>query len=63
MIYEDFLYLIGLTGILVGIEIIASAIAFLSILYLKNPQITGIIWSISSLSMTSGLIVYFLKKA
>lgn len=62
MIYKGLIYLIGLTGILVGIEIIAFAIAFLSILYLKNPQIAGIVWNISSISMTSGLIVYFLKK-
>lgn len=62
MIHEGFINIIGLTGILVGIELIAFGISFLSILYLKNPQIAGIIWNISSLSMTSGLIVYFLKK-
>jgi len=62
MIFENLEKIIGLFGIVIGIEIIAGLIFILSILYLRNQQIAGIIRSFSNLSMKCALIAIFLKK-
>jgi hypothetical protein len=62
MIIDNLDKIVGLVGILSGIEILAAIIFTISFIYLRNPQVAGIIGNISSLSMTLGLITLFLKK-
>lgn len=62
MIFENLEKIIGFFGIVIGIEIIAGLIFVLSLLYLRNQQIAGIIGSFSSMSLTCALITFFLKK-
>jgi hypothetical protein len=62
MIIENLEKFIGLVGVVIGIEIIAGIIFFLSLLYLRNQQIAGIIGSLSSMTMTCTLITIFLKR-
>lgn len=54
--------ILGLVGVMVGIELIAIAIFTASILYLRNPFAAGIIGNISSLAITLGIIGYSLNK-
>jgi hypothetical protein len=54
--------LIGLVGVCIGIEIIAGLIAIFAIIYVRTPYIAGVIASLSSLSMTSLLIMFFLRN-
>ncbi|MBZ2164787.1 hypothetical protein [Methanobacterium spitsbergense] len=55
--------IIGLVGLVIGIEIIAVVIFTFSILYFKNPVIAGLIGNFSSLTMISGLIAFSIKRA
>lgn len=54
--------IIGLIGLMIGIEIIAAAIFTLSILYFRNPQIAGLLGNFSSLGIVLGIIAYSIKK-
>jgi hypothetical protein len=54
--------ILGLVGLMVGIELIAIAIFTASILYLRNPFAAGIIGNISSLAIILGIIGYTLNK-
>lgn len=54
--------ILGLVGVIVGIEIIAAIIFTFSLIYLRNPQFAGVVGNISSLSLTLGLITIFLKR-
>jgi hypothetical protein len=54
--------IIGLVGLVVGIELIAAAIFTISIVYFKNPATAGIIGNMSSLTIFLGLIVYSVKR-
>jgi hypothetical protein len=48
--------IIGLVGLVIGIELIAAAIFTLSIVYFKNPATAGVIGNMSSLSIFLGMI-------
>lgn len=61
-IIENLDKILGLVGILLGIEILAAIIFTFALIYLRNPQIAGVLGNITSLSMTLGLITIFLKK-
>lgn len=62
MIIDNLEKIIGLTGVVVGIELLAGAIFVLSIIYFRNQYLAGVIGNIFSLSMTIGLITFFLRK-
>jgi hypothetical protein len=54
--------IIGLVGLIMGIEIIAIAIFISSILYIRNPVVAGLIANISSLTMTLALLSYAINR-
>ena len=54
--------IIGMVGLIMGIELIAIAIFTVSILYLRSPVVAGIIGNLSSLGMMLGTIFVFVKK-
>lgn len=54
--------IIGLVGLVIGIELIAAVIFTLSIVYLKNPVTAGIIGNMSSLTIFLGLIAYSIRR-
>ncbi len=54
--------IIGLVGLIMGIELIAIAIFMTSILYFRNPVVAGLIGNISSLTMTLGLLGYAINR-
>jgi hypothetical protein len=56
MIVDNLDKILGLFGLMVGIELIAIAIFTVSILYIRNPIAAGLIGNISSLTMTLGII-------
>lgn len=62
MFIDNFDKIIGLVGLLIGVEIIAAAIFTISILYIRNPQIAGLIGNFSSLTMVLAMIGYSIKK-
>jgi hypothetical protein len=62
MIVDNLDKILGLVGLMVGIELIAIAIFTATILYLRNPFAAGIIGNISSLAMIMGIIGYTLNK-
>jgi len=49
-------------GVIAGIEIIVIAIFTVSVLYLRNPVMAGIIGNISSLTMIAGIIGFSVKR-
>lgn len=62
IIIDNLEKIVGLVGVIVGIEILAAAIFMFSFLYFRNQQIAGLIGNFSSLTLTLGLITIFLKK-
>ena len=62
MIVDNLDKILGLIGLMVGIEVIAIAIFTVSILYIRNPITAGIIGNVSSLTMIMGIIGYSIKK-
>jgi len=54
--------IIGMVGLIIGIELIAIAIFSVSILYFRSPVVAGIIGNLSSLGMMLGTIFVFVKK-
>jgi hypothetical protein len=62
MIVDNLDKILGLVGLMVGIEVIAIAIFTVSILYIRNPITAGIIGNVSSLTMIMGIIGYSIKK-
>jgi len=54
--------IIGMVGLIMGIELIAIAIFTVSILYFRSPVVAGIIGNLSSLGMMLGTIFVFVKK-
>lgn len=54
--------IIGLVGLLLGIELIAIAIFTVSLAYFRSPVVAGIIGNMSSLGMTLGTIIVFVKR-
>ena len=54
--------IIGLVGLMIGIELIAIFLFTVSITYLRNPAVAGVIGNMSSLGMTLGIIFAFVKK-
>jgi hypothetical protein len=54
--------IIGMVGLIIGIELIAIAIFTVSILYFRSPVVAGIIGNLSSLGMMLGTIFVFVKK-
>lgn len=62
MIVDNLDKILGLVGLMVGIEVIAIAIFTVSILYVRNPITAGIIGNVSSLTMIMGIIGYSIKK-
>jgi len=62
MIVDNLDKILGLVGLMVGIEVIAIAIFTISVLYIRNPVTAGIIGNVSSLTMIMGIIGYCIKK-
>jgi hypothetical protein len=62
LIIDNLDKIIGLTGVVIGIELVAAAMFMLSIVYFRSPQIAGLIGNLTILSLATGLIAYFLKK-
>ena len=56
MIIDNLDKIIGLVGVIMGIELIAIAIFTASILYFRNPVVAGLIGNFSFLTMGLGLI-------
>jgi hypothetical protein len=56
MIIDNLDKIIGLVGLIMGIELIAVAIFTVSILYFKNPVVAGLIGNFSFLTMGLGLL-------
>ena len=56
MLIDNLDKIIGLVGLMVGVEIIAAVIFTISVLYFRSPVVAGIVGNLSSLSMTLGLI-------
>ncbi|WP_048190768.1 hypothetical protein [Methanobacterium sp. SMA-27] len=54
--------IIGLVGLIMGIELIAIAIFTLSLAYFRSPVVAGVIGNMSSLGMTLGTIIVFVKR-
>ena len=51
MIVDNLDKIVGLVGVIAGIEIIVIAIFTVSVLYLRNPVTAGVIGNISNLTM------------
>jgi hypothetical protein len=65
LIVDNLDKIIGLVGLMVGVEIIAAVIFTVSVLYLRSPVVAGIVGNLSSLDMTLGIIgfsIYHEKK-
>ncbi|HEX7467574.1 MAG TPA: hypothetical protein VF324_03155 [Methanobacterium sp.] len=62
MIVNNLDKIIGLVGLIMGIEIIAIAIFISSILYIRNPVVAGLIANISSFTMTLALLSYAINR-
>lgn len=62
MIVDNLDKILGLFGLMVGIELIAIVIFTVSILYIRNPVAAGLIGNISSLTMTLGIIGYAVNR-
>ena len=62
MFIDNFDKIIGLVGVIMGIELIAILIFSVSILYFRSPVIAGVIGNLSSFGMTLGLLAVFVKK-
>lgn len=61
--FIDFLNkIIGMVGLVVGIELIAIAIFSVSVLYFRNPIVAGVIGNLSSLEILSGTLVVFVNN-
>jgi hypothetical protein len=56
MIVDNLDKIIGLVGLMLGVEIIAAVIFTVSVLYFRSPIVAGIVGNLSSLGMTLGLI-------
>ena len=56
MIIDNLDKIIGLVGLIMGIELIAIAIFTASIIYFRNPVIAGLIGNFSFLTMGLGLV-------
>ena len=54
--------IIGLVGLLMGIELIAIVIFTLSLAYFRSPVVAGVIGNMSSLGMTLGTIIVLVKR-
>ncbi len=61
MIMENLIKILGLTGTVIGIELIAVLIFTLSLVYFRNQQTAAFIGCFSMLSMVLSLIAVFLK--
>ena len=62
MIVDNLDKILGLFGLMVGIELVAIVIFTVSILYIRNPVAAGLIGNISSLTMTLGIIGYAVNR-
>ena len=54
--------IIGMVGLVMGIEIIAIAIFTVSVLYFRSPVVAGVIGNLTSLVMMLGTIFVFVRK-
>ena len=62
MLFADFIKIIGVLGAVIGIEIIAILIFMVSVIYLRNQQVAGLIGNFSSMSMALVLLITLLKN-
>jgi hypothetical protein len=62
MIIDNLDKILGLFGLMIGIELIAIVIFTISILYIRNPVAAGLIGNISSLTITLGIIGYAVNR-
>jgi len=56
MLIDNLDKIIGLVGLIMGIELIAIAIFTASVLYFRNPVVAGLIGNFSFLTMGLGLL-------
>lgn len=56
MIIDNLDKIIGLVGLIMGMELIAIAIFTASVLYFKNPVVAGLMGNFSFLTMGLGLV-------
>jgi hypothetical protein len=54
--------IIGMVGLVMGIELIAITIFTVSLAYFRSPVVAGVIGNLSSLGMLLGTIFVFVKK-
>ena len=54
--------IIGMVGLIMGIELIAITIFTVSLAYFRSPVVAGVIGNMSSLGMTLGTIIVLVKR-
>ena len=54
--------IIGMIGLVMGIELIAIAIFTVSVIYFRNPVVAGVIGNLSSLGMLLATLFVFVKR-
>jgi hypothetical protein len=62
VIFNVYFKIMGMLGLLLGIEVISIVIFSILLLYLRSPITAGIIGNISSLSMILGIIIFSIKR-
>jgi hypothetical protein len=54
--------IIGMVGLVLGVEVVSIVIFLFLIINLRNPVLAGLAGNISSLGMIVGIICVFLKQ-
>ena len=62
MLIDNLDKIIGLFGLMIGVEIIATVIFTVSVLYFRSLVVAGIFGNLSSLGMTLGLIGFSIYR-
>ncbi len=62
MLIDNLDKIIGMIGLMLGIELVAIFIFTVSIAYFRSPAVAGLIGNLSSLGMMLGVIFAFVEK-
>lgn len=54
--------IIGMMGLILGVEVISIVIFLSLIIYIRNPVLAGLAGNLSSFGMTAGIIFIFVKQ-
>lgn len=54
--------IIGMMGLILGVEVISIVVFLFLLINIRNPVLAGLAGNISSLSMTVGIIFIFVKQ-